>query len=139
MNQAKSAPAVLCLRCSTTDLRRLSESTQEVEFFECPSCLRHYASKSGGALTYRWLHPISLALYGVIFESRPLEHAQRIVESLVRDRPPEEIVVFVEEIELELEHPTQQVRSIIGNVASETECREFLTAVARKMRERLSQ
>ena len=123
-----------CLRCAATTLCVLPESSQEMTFFECPTCLRHFALKEGGSLTYRWLHPVSLALYGVLFKREPLEHAQRIAEMLVRNRPPERIATLVEEIELELEHPTQQVRDIIENVASEAKCRAFLAAVVHKLR-----
>jgi len=123
-----------CLRCATTTLRVLPESSHEMAFYECPSCLRHFARKEGGSLTYRWLHPVSVALYGVLFEREPLEHAQQIAEMLVRNRPPEKIASLVEEIELELEHPTQQVRDIIENVASEAKCRAFLAAVVHRLR-----
>ena len=78
--------------------------------------------------------PVSVALYGVLFEREPLEHAQQIAEMLVRNRPPEKIASLVEEIELELEHPTQQVRDIIENVASEAKCRAFLAAVVHRLR-----
>jgi transposase-like protein len=139
MSQSNNVRVVACLRCPATALRKLSESTQEVMFFECPSCLRHYACKSGEALTYRWLHPVGLALYGVLFEPRPLEHAQRIAASLLRNRPSEKIATLIEEIELELEHPTQQVRDILENVASEAQCREFLAAVVHKLRTGLHQ
>jgi len=53
---------------------------------------------------------------------------------LKRDRPAEEILSLVKEIELEIEHPTQQVRDILENVASETQCRAFLAAVAQELR-----
>ena len=129
----------MCPRCPATALGLLPESTQQVAFFECPSCFRHYVSKRDRALTFRWLHPISLALYGVIFESRPLEHAQRIAESIVRNQSCEQIATLVGEIELELDHPTQQVRDILENVASEAECREFLAAVVHKVRMGLPQ
>lgn len=123
-----------CLRCPSTALRQLpGEPTQTIAFLQCPACLRHYAQKVGGPLTYRWGHPISLALYGVLFTTEPLAEAQRIGDVLRQDRTPEELALFVEEIELELTHPTQQVRDILDNRSPEAACREFLAAVARHL------
>jgi len=85
------------------------------------------------------LHPVSLALYGVIFEPLPFPHAHRIAKSLVQNRSPDEIVALVNEIELEIESPTQRVRDILENVATEAECREFLAAVVHKMQSDLPQ
>jgi hypothetical protein len=131
------APRVSCLRCVGTTLRELSDSTSEIEFFECPSCLRQYAKKNGGSLTYRWGHPISLALYAVMFSSRPLDSIPTVTESLVRDRSPAQVAELVAEIESELKNPTQPVSRIIEMVASESECREFLGALALKLQERV--
>jgi len=108
---------------------------QEVAFFECPSCFRQYAMRNGGVLTYRWGHPISLALYGIMFKSQPLDAAQTISELLARDRKAAEMVALIAEIEWELEHPTQQVSEILEVAASESECREFLAVLARKLKE----
>lgn len=105
-------------------------------FFECPSCRRHFARKHGGALTYRWGHPVSLALYGVLFASDPLTEAPRIAESLRQQgRTPEALAAFAEEIERELAQPTQQVRDILGSKASEAACRAFLAAVVRQLKD----
>lgn len=123
-----------CLRCRGVRLRPLAQSAPALAFFECPTCRRQYARKSSGSLTYRWRHPISLALYGVIFEKEPLVHAPRIATILLRDRTPDEIAWFVDEIELELKQPTQQVHLILDNAATEPKCRQFLTAVVAAMR-----
>lgn len=125
---------MLCLRCPSTALRPLSGSSPEMAFFECPSCPRQYARKGDGPLTYRWGHPISLALYGILFATDPLTEADRIADSLSKDRTPEALAMFVAEIELELEHPAQQVRDILDNRSSEAACREFLAAVVRRMK-----
>jgi len=90
--------------------------------------------RNGGALTYRWGHPISLALYGVMFSTRPLDSVQAVFDMLAR-RKPAQVAALIAEIEQELEHPTQQVSEIIGAVASDSECREFLALLARKLKE----
>jgi len=123
-----------CLRCPSTALRLLpGDPTQTIAFLQCPACLRHYAQKAGGLLPYRWGHPISLALYGVLFTTEPLTEAQRIADALRQGRTPEALALFIEEIELELAHPTQQVRDILGNTSPEAACREFLAAVVRHL------
>jgi hypothetical protein len=45
------------------------------------------------------------------------------------------MAALIAEIEWELEHPTQQVRDILEVAASESECREFLAVLARKLKE----
>jgi hypothetical protein len=133
--QHTAGVATACPRCGSVALRGLAESTATTAFFECPSCRRHFARKRGGALTYRWGHPVSLALYGVLFEPAPLTEAPRIAESLRQGRTPEALAAFAEEIELELAHPTQQVGDILGGKASETACRAFLAAVVRQLKD----
>ena len=76
-----------CLRRSGVELTRLPESSEEIAFFERPSCHRHYAQSPGHSLTYRWLHPVSLALYCILFNREPLSAAPFVAKELMRDRP----------------------------------------------------
>jgi len=115
-----------CLRCKTVTLVELEPLDPRITFFECPDCRRHYALKPGKQLTFRWRHPISLALYGVIFDHAPTERVADAVASFLEQRPAEELEVFVREIKLELDEPTQQVRDILDCRASEQELRDFL-------------
>jgi hypothetical protein len=123
-----------CFRCVSVELRRLPESSTGVEFLECPSCRRHYARRSSGPLTYRWLHPITLALYGVIFDEDPVPQAVPQAEAFLRGRPPDELRRIVGEIELELNEPTHEVRNALENHASEEKCREYLRAFVAHIR-----
>ena len=116
----------LCLRCKTVTLVELEPLDPRITFFECPECRRHYALKPGKELTFRWLHPISLALYGVIFDDAPTERVADVVASFVAQRLAEELAVFVREIRFELDEPTQQVRDILDCRASEQELRDYL-------------
>jgi hypothetical protein len=120
-----------CLRCPSRELEMLPESFPEMSFFACPVCQRHYARRVNGRLTYRWLHPISLALYGVIFDADPVPRAAKTARDLLRNRSRDEIDWIISEIDLELEHPTQSVREILENVASEEQCRAFLVEVTK--------
>lgn len=125
-----------CFRCTGVSLRSLPESSSEIEFLECPSCRRSYARPAGGPLTYRWLHPITVALYGVIFDEDPLPRAESAADDLCRTRSPDELRMLVREIELELKEPTHQVRDALGNRATEEKCREYLRALVARIRAR---
>lgn len=121
---------LLCLRCKTVPLVEIVPAGGEVAFFECTVCRRKYALKPGRGLTFRWLHPISIALYSVQFEESPVGHAAGVAATLVRERPADQLELFAREIRLELEEPTQQVRDILDNPCSEGELREYLRLMA---------
>jgi hypothetical protein len=126
-----AAPAVSvgdrrCLRCKTVPLTTLEPCRPQISFFECPSCGRQYALQPGRELTFKWLHPISLALYPVIFDLAPAARATAVAAWDVERRPREQIEAFVSEIRLELVEPTQQVRDILGCRTSEQELRDYL-------------
>lgn len=123
-----------CLRCKTVELIAL-DSPGNISFFECPNCHRNYARKKGKGLTFRWLHPISLFLYPVIFKANPMQFFEQIAPSFKATTPTtpeavERIRFTVREITLELEDPTQQVRDILGCCASEEDLRKYLRCVA---------
>jgi hypothetical protein len=122
-----------CLRCKTVPLTEAGPSDPQIAFFECPSCGRHYALKPGKQLTFRWLHPISLALYPVQFDESPAERAAEVAASLAQDRSEELLALFAREMRLELEEPTQQVRDMLDCRASEEEVRNFLRSVAEEI------
>lgn len=121
-----------CLRCKTTELIALA-SPDNVSFFECPKCHRNFARKAGGTLCFRWMHPISLVLYPVIFERDPLQHCERIATMFAKQESIERIKLIVQEITLELDDPTQQVRDILDCRASEEDLRRYLRAVADRL------
>src|SRR5215467_10773854 len=115
------------LRCAGVELTPIS-SPAGIEFFECPKCSRHYARKPGGRLTFRWLHPVSLPLYAVLFVTDPLERTCAVADQFVAERSAEEMNRIADEIQLELEHPTQNIREILDNPQTENQCRAFLAA-----------
>jgi hypothetical protein len=121
-----NAPALehRCLRCKTVKLAVIEPYLAEMTFFECPVCRRQYALQPGKELVFRWLHPISQALYRVIFEENPTATLARL--TFVDWRLPQKQEDFIREIELELNEPTQQIRDIHGCRASEAELRKYL-------------
>ena len=126
-----------CLRCPGVELRRLPESTKDIMFFECRSCQRQYAQRLGRSLTYRWGHPVTLPLYIVLFDSEPWSRAQATADHFLKACSRDELARMIEEIDLELHHPTQNVRDILDNRASEEKCREFLHAFVTHVRSAL--
>ena len=77
-----------CLRCKTVPLTEAGPSDPRIAFFECPSCRRQYALRPGKQLTFRWLHPISLALYaGPVRRVACPAGLRRWPPLLVRDQP----------------------------------------------------
>ena len=114
-----------CPRCG--GVLTPSQSPPSIFFYECPRCHRRYARSPGEALHERWPGPLSLVLYGVIFEQRPQDSAARIAGLFVDDPRRDDIVA---EIRLELREPSQSVREILDLRASETDLREFLALVA---------
>jgi hypothetical protein len=121
------------LRCTDVALEPL-DSFAKISFWRCPQCARQYAQEPGRALVDRWRGPISLVLYGVIFEERPQEHADRQVEQFVGGSfTPEHLRSIVAEIRSELARPTQPVREILSLRASERDLREYLQLFADKL------
>jgi transposase-like protein len=118
-----------CLRCKTEPLNALP-LIRDVQFFECPRCHRHYTLHAGGALTFRWLHPISVALYGVIFSREPVARAPSVAQDLSKSQTAEWLSQLVSEIELELADPTQDLQLMLDCCASDAQLREFLRLVA---------
>lgn len=137
MTEPAPQAAPFCLRCPGVSLCLLGGS-QSIEFFECPSCHRQYARKESGSLTYRWLHPISLVLYGVLFSENPAAAVPWIADRLADSFSSAKLEAMIDEIERELTQPTQQVRDILDNPQPEEVCRQFLADVANLLRERLA-
>ena len=117
-----------CLRCETVELRVIPKSIQQITFYECPSCSRHFAQKLGPGICDRWLNPLSLVLYGIIFERYPQGAYQRIAEQFLEQRAGD-IPLLIEEITQELQKLTQNVCDILDLQQNEQDVRAFLQLV----------
>ncbi len=131
-----------CPRCGTVELETTSDDA--IEFVECPQCNRYFRVTSDGNLVEKWLGPLSLVLYLVIFGKQPQKEARRIADELYAASDPSRRSVFrtlsrdqlgqvLSEIQMELEHPTQKVRDILGAQAEEADLREYLALVAKRL------
>ena len=88
-------------------------------------------------MTDRWGSPISLALYGVIFDRDAIPRAGQIAEMLARDKDAAYLEAFARAIQAELDEPTQQVSEILDMAVpkSEDHLRTFLQRVGNRLRE----
>ena len=116
----------MCLRCEEVALLGAPTDAAGVEFFSCPRCGRNYARRSGKPLTYRWGHPISLALYPMIFEPAPAQVSAAQIDRLLGQTAFDDLAAALAEIRLELASPTQPVRQILDCIAPEAELRQYL-------------
>lgn len=127
-------PRPTCVRCTGTSLTANDPAgSSDLTFWSCPSCHRAFALQ-GDVLTERWLGPLSVALYCVIFVLHPQSAAAATVRSLDH-LGPRRLELMADEIELELAHPSQPVSQILpGMQATEADLREFLGLVAARIR-----
>ena len=101
----------------------------------CSLCPAQYTRSSDGSLTDRWLSPISLVLYFIIFSKDPREDVPRAIENIRQNHSAELLSNIVSDIRRELDEPKQRVRDILNLMApeelvSEADVREFLGLVA---------
>jgi hypothetical protein len=122
-----------CLRCAVP----LSPTGQAdpLRFRRCPRCGRAFTERADGTLVERWLGPLSVALYGVIFDPRPQEPAR--VRAIMNGLDHLDTEQIAAEIRLELDHPTQPIAEIVGPMrAGEDDLREFLRLLADELERR---
>src|ERR1700722_5039016 len=99
--------AAFCLRCDQVALERVPTDAAGIQFFRCPRCARTYARKAGQPLTFAWGHPISLALYPMIFERAPAAVSAEQIDRILDQTAFDDLAAALAEIRLELASPTQ--------------------------------
>src|SRR5262245_60016052 len=100
-----------CPRCKSSDLTRGNDSNSDITFYECANCVWAFAQEPGESLHDRWLSPISIALYGQIFELEP-EKTGRDAAVLLFEQRRDLVSWLIYEIRRELKSPTQKVSEI---------------------------
>lgn len=122
-----SSPA--CLRCAA----RLAAvgGAETLTFWRCAACQRDFTLDANGELTARWLSPITLPLYCVLFDPEP-QHASERVAAHFREHPRDVRAAIVADIRDELAHPTQRLAKVLDRPveAREEDLRAFLRGVA---------
>jgi|MudIll2142460700_1097286.scaffolds.fasta_scaffold11760_2 hypothetical protein len=99
-----------CPRCGGS-LVLSPDSTATIKFYDCPSCPWHFVQEPGQGLHDRWLSPLSIALYSQIFQKHPDQTAEANAKALLSQRP-DMIAAILDEIDREIESPTQRVSEI---------------------------
>ena len=71
-----------CFRCNGELENTTPEKVDDINFYSCKSCSCAYTKNTEGRIYDRWLMPITLPLYGVIFEKDPLSKVEHIVADM---------------------------------------------------------
>jgi len=125
MASEEKKEAEVCFRCGG----RLSllERRDDLEFLKCVTCERQYSRREGRAITDRWLSPISLALYGIIFQDSPIsEKRLKQLAGSLDHLSSDEIGVLIAEIDSELQNPRQSLVDMMDLSCSEEFARDYL-------------
>jgi len=112
-----------CFRCNNA-LNKTSEDA--AHFYSCSSCNAHYRLDEHTGLCDRWRMPLSLVLYGVIFDKNPETKAVAIAADF-KARDDLDLANIVNDIKAELKSPRQKVSSILNfEYLNEDKLRLFL-------------
>ena len=123
-----------CPRCDNGVLLPQQDSPEGVTFYRCDQCDWQFTQGTGESVHDRWLSPLSIVLYSQIFEPNPETTAEKNARLIVEQNA-ELIPTILEEIERELQSPTQQVSEILDLVfKDETKLRSHLRELAKHLR-----
>lgn len=118
-----------CYRCQSPLLETTPGGVTDIQFFSCESCYSQYAQKPGEDLHDRWLMPLTLPLYFVIYDKEPSEKVDYVAQELLRKKP-EYLATLIEHIQDELDTPKQKLSQIHSYVhPDEAKLRVFLAQV----------
>ena len=122
-----------CFRCGNTLV--ILEDLKEIIFYECQHCMRGYAKKPKQNLTDRWLSPISLVLYEIIFETERISdlRIQRIAEDIKKRWNKERINLFIDDALEELKTPRQKLVDMLGLKGTEENTRDYLNRLIKRL------
>ena len=115
----------LCFRCSGN--LAVTEEHEDITFYECKDCKRRYAKSLGKSLTDRWMNPISIALYAIIFDTEKVSHER--IENMMKsydNKTLEQKKQLIEEIEEEIRNPKQKLVDMLDLKGTEEIARDYL-------------
>ncbi|MFX1251854.1 MAG: hypothetical protein ACFFCZ_09620 [Promethearchaeota archaeon] len=81
----------------------------------------------------RWLSPLSIALYPIIFDLNPQSRTKDIANLLKKQKSSEELKLLINEIIDELTHPKQKLKEIFDLKISEQDIREYLKLLNKEL------
>ncbi|WP_093329507.1 hypothetical protein [Thalassotalea agarivorans] len=110
-----------------------SEEVESVRFWSCKSCSSRYTENGEGRLHDRWLMPITLALYGVIYEKEPRKNLEKVTADM-RRKGAKFVELLIDHISNELTNPKQRMSDIHQFIhADEQQLRQFLALLRDKL------
>ncbi len=102
-------PKEVCFRCNN-DLV-ITDEHNTITFYKCDICKRGYAKSAGKSLTDRWLSPISIVIYDIIYVKQKV--SDKIVEGnamrFLKRLDKEKMEALIEDIDDEINNPKQKL------------------------------
>ena len=128
----------VCFRCSSNLEDVTPEDSNGIKFYSCKSCSSQYSENIEGRLFDRWLMPITIPLYCLIFEDDHKSKVEDILNSIMKEKK-SNINILVKHISDELENPKQRISDIHNfEHLSEENLREFLKLLLNGIKHRQS-
>ncbi|MDQ8201348.1 hypothetical protein QEH56_24530, partial [Pelagicoccus enzymogenes] len=124
-----------CIRCETK-LKSDGRGSWKVKFYRCPNCGSGYSKTLFKPLCDRWLMPITIPLYSVIFDKEPEQKSYSVARTLLNQNDKKEIRQIIEHIDEEIKHPKQKISDILNFIhPNEDKLRRFLKCVSIELKE----
>ena len=123
----------ICIRCGNF------LDKQSSEFYRCVNCKRDYTKTRNNIIVDKWLSPISLVLYGIIFETSKIpDQTINFQIAQLEKFSKEEISIIINDIQEELDNPKQNVVEILDLNCGEENVRDYLQRLLVKIKENKS-
>ena len=125
-----------CFRCNGELI--ITNKSEDITFYQCNNCKRSFSQSEGKSITDRWMSPISLALYPIIFKTKIVSD-ECIDRSIIAfshfDKNQKKLMI--EEIEEELANPKQKLVDILDLKGTEVIARDYLSRLAASLKSQL--
>lgn len=127
-----------CYRCGEKLTDVTPPDVTGIAFYRCPACGSSYAQAPGKALHDRWLMPLTLATYDLIFSSNPDEKMDDIYQQMI-EKGEDFVQLLLSHIEEELKDPKQNLADMHPfEFLDDAQLRAFLGALARRLSEHIA-
>ena len=127
----------ICFRCNTSLI--ITDQSKAITFDKCDKCKRAYAKSVGKSLTDRWLSPISIAMYYIIFAT------QKVPDKMIKETANEflerfgtkKINILLEDIDEEINNPKQKLVDMLDLKGTEEIARDYLRRLSIEIKKKL--
>ncbi|WP_019668337.1 hypothetical protein [Eudoraea adriatica] len=123
----------ICFRCNKP--LYLTEKLEDISFYNCASCKRNYAKEPGKDLTDRWMSPLSIVLYDIIYnKERISDETIEIVADRINTYETKQIEAIIDDINEELVNPKQKLIAILDLHGTEENARDYLKRLVKRLK-----